>query len=850
MKAVLVALIAALLPALLNAAEPVDYSSQVKPIFAKHCVGCHGPTVQRGGLRLDSAAGIRDGGNSGPAIVPGKSADSRLIKAVTGAKDVVAMPQKGARLSEGDIATVRAWIDAGAAAPKDEKIVRANPGSKHWAFQPVQRAAPPPVKNAAWVRNDIDRFILARLEKEGVAPSPEADRVTLIRRLSLDLLGLPPSLNDVDEFVHDTRPDAYEQLVDRLLASPHYGERWGRRWLDYARYADSNGYSIDAPRTIWPYRDWVIDAVNRDLPFDQFTIEQLAGDLLPNATVPQRVATGFHRNTQINQEGGIDVEQFRVESIVDRVNTTGSVWLGLTIGCCQCHDHKFDPISQREYYQLFAFFNSVDEPALELPSPEAQRKRSEIQKQIADLEKRMKALEDVTPEKLEKWEIGLTEADKAKLPRRIRDILAIAPNGRNAKQEQELLTAYRNIDAVHHALGGFGPGQNYLMAAHAGAMTVRTSLEKQIIELKAKIPAIPTTMVVQERKTPRVTTVMLGGDFLRKGAVVHPNVPAVLPGLPPVANAPGSPNRLDFARWLVDPANPLTARVTMNRFWQEYFGAGIVETDNDFGTQGTAPSHPELLDYLALRFRENAWSMKAMHRLIVTSATYRQSSRARPDLATLDPRNRLLARQSRLRLDAEVVRDVALSASGLLSPVIGGPSVYPPQPPGVYVLTQVPREWKTSAGPGRFRRGMYTWFQRSAPHPGLIVFDAPDAGTTCTRRNRSNTPLQALTLLNDQGYLELAQGLASRALRDAADGDEARLRFVFRLCVAREPSPRERQTLLRLLARQREALARSPQDAKALVPADLPKGADLTEAAAWTMVARALLNLDEFITRE
>ncbi len=604
---------------------------------------------------------------------------------------------------------------------------------------------------------------------------------------------------------NDQSPDWYERLVDRLLASPHYGERWGRHWLDNARYADSNGYSIDAPRTIWPYRDWVINAVNRDLPFDQFTIEQLAGDLLPNATLQQRVATGFHRNTQINQEGGIDVEQFRVESIVDRVNTTGSVWLGLTVGCCQCHDHKFDPISQREYYQFFAFFNSVDEPNLELPTPEALTKRKEIAAQIAALEKRMKALEDVTPQKLEKWEISLTAADKAKLPKRI------ARHPRHRAERPQCQAGAGSADGLpQHRLAcgtrsaASGLGQNYLMAAHVSAMTTRTSLEKQINELKAKMPAIPTTMVVPERKTPRVTNVMLGGDFLRKGAIVKPNVPAVLPPLAPVANAPGSPNRLDLARWLVDPRNPLTARVAMNRFWQVYFGAGIVETDNDFGTQGTAPSHPELLDWLASEFVARGWSMKAMHRLIVTSATYRQSSRNRPDLATLDPRNRLLARQNRLRLEAELVRDVALSASGLLSPVIGGPSVYPPQPLGVYVLTQVPREWKTSTGPERFRRGMYTWFQRSAPHPGLIVFDAPDAGTTCTRRNRSNTPLQALTLLNDAAYLEFAQGLASRALTEAPAGDESRLGYVFRLCLSREPSVRERRTLTRLLVRQRE----------------------------------------------
>ena len=736
---------------------------------------------------------------------------------------------------------------SGAATPD-----KTNAGSKHWSFQPIRHATPPDVKNAAWVRNDIDRFILSRLEKEGIAPSPEADRVTLIRRLSLDLTGLPPTVSEVDAVLSDQSPQWYEKVVDRLLASPHYGERWGRHWLDQARYADSNGYSIDAPRTIWPYRDWVINAVNRDMPFDQFTIEQLAGDLLPSPTLQQRVATGFHRNTQINQEGGIDVEQFRVEAVVDRVNTTGSVWLGLTVGCCQCHDHKFDPIAQREYYQLFAFFNSVDEPTLELPTPEALRKRKEVQDQIALLEKRMKALEDLTPEKLEKWEVALTAADKAKLPKRIQTILAIAINGRSAKQEQEVLTAYRNIDSVRHAVGGFGIGQHFLMAAHGSALSMRTALEKQLIDLKAQLPAIPTTMVVQERKAPRLTNVMLGGDFLRKGAIVQPNVPSVLP---PIERASGvsrgsTPTRLDLARWLVDAKNPLTARVAMNRFWQVYFGAGIVETDSDFGTQGTPPSHPELLDWLASEFVARHWSMKAMHRLIVTSATYRQSSRVRSDLMTIDPRNRLLARQSRLRLEAEVVRDVALSASGLLSPVVGGPSVYPPQPPGVYVLTQVPREWKTSAGAERYRRGMYTWFQRSAPHPGLIVFDAPDAGTTCTRRNRSNTPLQALTLLNDQSALEFAQGLASRILKEAPVGDDSRLRFVFRLCLAREPSDRERQTLNRLLLRQRETLARSPQDAKALAPADVPKGADATEAAAWTMVARALLNLDEFITRE
>jgi mono/diheme cytochrome c family protein len=839
------AFVAILLSGVAAAAEPVNYTVQVKPLLAKHCFGCHGPDKQRASLRLDTAASIREGGDSGPAVEPGKSAVSLLIRAVTGAEGVKAMPPTGARLAAADIAILRSWIDAGAVGPKGEKPLAKTVASSHWSFQPVVRPTPPSVKNSAWVRNDIDRFILARLEKARIAPSPEADRITLIRRVSLDLTGLPPKPEEVERARNDQSPEWYERLVDRLLSSPHYGERWGRHWLDNARYADSNGYSIDAPRTIWPYRDWVIDAINRDMPFDRFTIEQLAGDLLPNASVAQRVATGFHRNTQINQEGGIDVEQFRVESIVDRVNTTGSVWLGLTIGCCQCHDHKFDPISTREYYQLFAFFNSVDEPNLELPSLE-QKRRDDMLAQIAALEKRMKSLENVSPEILEKWEERLTNEQKAKFPKKVRDILALPPNGRSAKQAQEVLTAYRNIDSVKHVVGGLGLGQNFLMAAHVSSVTMRSSLEKQVNELKAQLPAIPTTMVVRERQTPRTTTIMLGGDFLRKGAAVQPGTPGVLPAL----TTGEKPSRLDLARWLVDDRNPLTARVEMNRFWQVYFGTGIVETDNDFGTQGTPPTHPELLNYLASEFMARGWSMKAMHRLIVTSATYRQSSKVRPELQTIDARNRLLARQNRLRLEAEAVRDVALSASGLLSPTVGGPSVYPPQPPGVYVLTQVPRDWKAATSPDRYRRGMYTYFQRSAPHPGLIVFDAPDAGTTCTRRNRSNTPLQALTLLNDQAYVEFAQGLATRILTEAPAADEARLRFAFGLCVSRAPSPREIDVLTRLLGRQRDSLARNADEAKALAPAELPKGTTTTEAAAWTMVARALLNLDEFITRE
>jgi mono/diheme cytochrome c family protein len=812
----------------LRAAEQVDYLRDIKPILAQNCYACHGPDKHRSGLRLDTAAAVLHGGNSGPAVIAGQSGESLLVKAVTGAKDVKAMPPKEPRLTAQQIALLRTWIDQGAKAPLSEVAATAANRSKHWAFQKPVRPAEPAVKDPSWVRNPIDRFILARLEREGLTPSPEAGRVTLLRRLSLDLLGLPPTLEEVEAFLHDDRPDGYERLVDRLLASPHYGERWGRHWLDLARYADSNGYSIDAPRSIWKYRDWVLDALNRDMPFDEFTIEQLAGDLLPSATLDQRIATGFHRNTSINQEGGINVEQFRIESIVDRVNTTGSVFLGLTVGCAQCHDHKFDPLSQREYYQLFAFLNNVDEPTLDLATPEATRQRKQVRARVAALEKERKLFDTYSAAAQDRWESGLTPSDRQRLPPAIRAILEIPENGRIEKQKQTLTAYYRQLDLARHVVGGLGDPLPFLAASHAALARFRTSVEKQIAALKKSEPQAVTTMVVQERKQPRTTHVLLGGDFTRPGATVTPSVPAVLPPLQAQGSQATGLTRLDLARWFVDRDNPLTARVTVNRLWLHHFGIGLVETENDFGTQGTPPSHPELLDWLATEFHARNWSLKAMHRLIVTSATYRQASRHRPELVAVDARNRLLARQSRLRLEAEVVRDVALAASGLLTPKIGGPSVHPPQPEGIYRFTQVPRDWKADSGPDRFRRGLYTYFWRSAPHPGLIVFDAPDATSACTRRNRSNTPLQALTLLNDEAFFEFAQALAARVLREAGPDDRERLRHAFRLCLARSPSALEEKRLGELLATHTTA---SLHDA-------------------WITMARVLLNLDEFITRE
>ncbi len=878
----------------LAAAEPVDYLREVKPILARHCYSCHGAAQQKMKLRLDTAASIRKGGSGGPALVAGKSEDSLLFQAITGAEGVTAMPYKKPRLPDEQIALIKKWIDEGAKAPADEPPDDGK--SRHWAFQPPVRAEAPAVQQEAWARTPIDRFILARLEKEGIQPGPEADRVTLIRRLGLDLLGLPPSIEEVDAFVKDAAPDAYERLVDRLLASPHYGERWGRHWLDLARYADSNGFNIDAPREIWKYRDWVIDALNRDMPFDQFTIEQIAGDLLPavgdrpsaigqndahtsadsrQPTADSRIATGFHRNTLINQEGGIDAEQFRVEAVVDRVNTTASVFLGLTLGCAQCHDHKFDPFTQKEYYQLFAFFNNCDEPTLELPTPEQARERKRIRGEIAQLQRQIKELDLATPTRQAEWQQGLSVEARLMLSAEIRGILDLAENSRTAKQKQQLAAVYRKLDQVRHLAGGLAEAPAGLPGVNLHLAMFRASAEKHIAELRKSEPDIVTTMVVQERAKPRDTTIHIQGDFTRKGAPVASGVPAVLHSLAPRFDAPGSPTRLDFARWIVDPRNPLTARVIVNRLWQQYFGTGLVETSNDFGVQGTPPTHAELLDWLAVEFLNPsetksetrnsksetnakseirnpklAWSLKHMHRLIVTSATYRQSSRHRPELAKLDATNKLLGRQNRLRLEAEVVRDVSLTASGLLNRQIGGPSVFPPQPEGVFKFTQIQKDWKPSAGPDRYRRGMYTHFWRSAPHPALMVFDAPESTTTCTRRNRSNTPLQSLTLLNDQAFFEFAQALAGRALREGPKNEDKRVRYLFRLCLSREPSDAELQRLVRLAAEQRAEFEADPEAAKSLASTEFAKGIEPKQFAAWAMVARVLLNLDEFITRE
>ncbi len=726
-----------------SAADEVDFGRDIRPILSNTCFKCHGPAVQKAKLRLDDRDIAVDKG----AITPGKPADSELLKRIAlPDSDEHRMPPPGVgnRLTADQVAKLTAWVKQGAEY------------KPHWAFVPPKRPPAPVNRDPKGSAHPIDRFIVAKLSDNGLSLSPEADKATLIRRVTLDLTGLLPTPKEVDDFLKDESPQAYEKVVDRLLASPHYGERQARHWLDLARYADSNGYTIDGPRLIWPYRDWVIKALNDDMPFDQFTIEQLAGDLLPNATMEQKIATGFHRNTSFNEEGGTDPEQFRVERTVDRTNTTGAVWLGLTVGCCQCHNHKYDPVSQQEYYQLYAFFDSCDEPTMPIGGPPN--------------------LED-TIAKLQHMEFWLQKNGGS------REDIAI--------------------------------------------------IQKEIKRVRGKVP---TTLAMRERPTPRQTFVQLRGDFLRKGDEVKPGYPAALES--PGTAVPGSSNhltRLDLAKWLVSPENPLTARVTVNREWQKFFGRGLVETENDFGYQGNFPTHPELLDWLAVEFQNptkprdgRPWGLKGLHRLIVTSATYRQSSALRKELAERDPRNLLLGRQSRLRLEAEIIRDAALCASGQLNPKLGGPGVFPPLPKEMFLFTQSNHAWVESKGDERFRRGMYTFIWRQSQHHLLTTFDASDAQTSCTRRNRSNTPLQALHLANDPVFVELADFLGKRIEKEGPTDDAGRIAFAFRMCFSRDPTTQE------------AARVQAYLDAKRKTD---PK-------TAWNAVARVLMNLDEFITRE
>jgi hypothetical protein len=754
-------------------APEVRFNRDIRPILSNRCFKCHGPDLKKGGLDLQSRdTALKELKSGSKAIVPGKLADSLLIDKITAEEATERMPPKGDPLTAEQIAKLKAWIEQGARY------------EEHWAYVKPARPPLPAVKDQAWPRTSIDFFVLARLEQEGLSPAGEADKAVLLRRVSLDLTGLPPTPREVDAFLADRSPEAYERVVDRLLASPHYGEHQARHWLDQARYADTNGYEKDDRRSIWPYRDWVINAFNRDLPFDQFTIEQLAGDLLPNATTEQKIATGFHRNTMVNTEGGTDDEEFRVAAIVDRVNTTMAVWMGTTIGCAQCHNHKFDPFTTNEYYQLFAFFNSTADrgrenaPELPLPTPE----------QAA----RLQVLKD---------EIGRQQAF---------------------------------LDATGPVLGTAG-----LVASRAQIAALRK-------EEAANRPV--TTLVMKELPQPRPTHVMKRGNHKNLGDEVSPSVPAKLHPLPSGAPA----NRLGLARWLVDPDNPLTGRVTMNRIWSRYFGRGLVETSEEFGTQGEPPTHPELLDWLATELIDQRWSLKAVHKRIVMSATYRQSARVTPESYKRDPFNRLYARGPRFRLDAEMVRDNALAISGLLDRKLGGPSVFPYQPDGIWFNPYSGDKWVMSTGGDQYRRGVYTFWRRTAPYAAFMAFDAPSREVVCERRPRTNTPLQALATLNDKVFVEASAALARRILSEAKGEPKDRATYGFRLCVSRTPTAKELDILLRLYE---ENLAKYKQDlpaAQAMAKGgakELPKDVVAAELAAWTVIANVLLNLDETITK-
>jgi hypothetical protein len=1189
----------------------IDFVRDVQPILRTSCVECHNAEQRKGRLRLDAKSMLARGGQSGQVVTPGKSADSTLIKRVTGAGGEKQMPFKRPPLPEEQIKILKAWIDQGAKWP-DGIDGEVKPDKQHWAFVKPVRPSEPAVKTAGWARNPIDSFVLARLEKEGLKPSPEADRATLIRRVTLDLTGLPPTLAEIDAFLNDASSDAYDKVVDRLLASPHYGERWARQWLDLARYADTNGYEKDRPRNIYPYRDWVISALNRDLPFNEFTIEQIAGDMLPNATPDQIIATGFHRNTLWSEEGGVDLAEFRFKALVDRMETTAKGWLGLTLQCAQCHNHKYDPITQKEYYGLFAMLNNADEPEYKIPDAKIAAKREEVEAQIAKLESKLGdefPLEDVatkwavlkplklkaasgaalsasedgtvvasgTPGASDKYTFQvdgeLAGATSIRLealtdPSLPKSGPGRAPNGNfvlselkvgvvqpKGKPKPVALTSPKadfsqpNYDIAaaidgnpgtgwaiddgsgslnknrtatfqlaaplaagtkklsitieqnegNHALGKFrisagrpekaatasgedvatrrkarlekkfaewqetmaaksgkwtvlrpthmeseghatmatrddgsvlvtgdwpnqdvytvdlatpttgvtaiklevlpdeslpenGPGraplfmpgdfllgefelnagpksatgelpavkpsrasQDFASPGRSAALALDGRIDtgwsigprtgeahqavfvlpkplgdvtgtrmqiklvskyvhqttigrfrisvttdpkpadaselppeveqifattksesrtpeqvaqlkhcfleqtpelagprQKIAELRKSEPQYQRTLVMRERspENARVTHLHHRGEFLQEREVVQPAVLPILHPLPPGAPA----NRLGLAMWLVDENNPLVGRVVMNRAWAAFFGRGIVNTVEDFGLMGEPPSHPKLLDWLATEFIRQKWSMKAMHRLIVTSATYRQDGRVTPELLQRDPLNILLARGPRNRVEAEMVRDVALSVSGLLADKIGGPSVFPPQPDGVSEQSYGAVAWVTSKGPDRWRRGLYTYLKRTSPYPAMLTFDAPNAETSCVRRVKSNTPLQALTMLNDQVFVEAAQALARRVLKESPSSDDAaRVKLMFRLCTGREATADEVAEIAKFHASQASGFKDKPATgAEAVAVSEalpLPKDASAKDLAAWTVVARAMLNLDETITK-
>ncbi|MFN0106502.1 MAG: PSD1 and planctomycete cytochrome C domain-containing protein [Bryobacteraceae bacterium] len=806
------------------------FTTEVAPILKRRCIACHGAAMQTNGFRVDDGAAVVQGGYSGAAVVPGKPAESKLITRLRSNEKETMMPPTGARLSADEIEVIAKWIESGAKVPASTAKGPARRPSSHWAFQPVKKSPVPADVNA------IDYFIRERLKKEGLQASPEADRRTLARRLKLDLLGLAPTLGEVDAFVNDMRPDALERLVDQYLASPHYGERWARPWLDLARYADSDGYETDNVRPhAWRYRQWVIDALNSDMGFDRFTIAQTAGDLLPGATTEDRVATGFHRNVLTNREAGVDRAEARYEQLINRTNTLGTAWLGLTVGCAQCHDHKFDPFSQREFYQLYAFFNEADDVDIDAPLP---GERGPYLKALpayrADREKLLN--EYKIPDLQARWEEKMRAAyanpgKDAEFDFWITSMSAMVDHAMRMLHKKPAERTDREVDILaDYFIANPGPefGRDKELTAKL------KELRAKVADLKKAMPFLTQAYTIGAHPENPKSHITIRGDYRAPGIEVKPGTPAVLP---PMAVKPGEPSRLAFARWLVSKDNPLTPRVTVNRAWQEFFGRGLVRTSEDFGATGEKPSHPELLDWLAAEFMEQGWSLKKLHKTIVMSATYRQASKYRPDAAEKDADNTLLSRQSRLRLPAELIRDTALQIGGILNPEIGGKSVMPFLPKGVGELAYGGSKWKETFGREAYRRGLYIHYQRTTPYPLLVNFDAPDSNVACSRRRPSNTPLQALNLLNDPVFLEASNAFAIRALETAASSGD-RLESMFIQALGRPPSETERQSLARYIDKQTDVFNSEG------------KTGDLLARSVWSGVARVLFNLDEFINRE
>ncbi len=1048
--------LAIICPVLFAEEAKVDFTKDIRPILSENCYKCHGPDNQESGLRLDKKETALKGGDRGKVILPGKASESILFRAINGGgEDVPRMPRNGEPLSNEQVAVIRSWIEQGANWPDSETTAPEADAKNHWAFKAPTRPAIPDVKLKERVKTPIDAFVLAKLEKVGLEPSPEAEKTTLVRRLHLDLVGLPPTVEQVEGFLSNKSATVYENEVQRLLNSPHHGERWGRQWLDAARYADSDGFEKDKPRSIWHYRDWVVSAFNRDLPYDRFIIDQLAGDLLENATDEQRVATGFLRNSMLNEEGGVDPEQFRMDALFDRMDAIGKGVLGLTIQCAQCHTHKFDPITHEEYYRMFAFLNNDHESSMVAYTPDEQRIKSDLLRQIREVEEgvrhanpdwaeRMAAWEESVRDDQPEWKtvevrnagdngtryyyyedgsiraasyaptkwtasfrgtndmpvIGafrLEQLTDPNLPcngpgRSMKGMSALTEfNGEavdvenpTSKMEVKFVKATADfanetkdlesefddksgkkriygpiefaIDGKDDTAWGIDAGaglrnqprkavfvpekpiafpkgailtfklkqnhggwnsddnQNHNLGRFRLSVTSTTNVvadpipagireifkipseqrsERQVAtifsywrttipdfkEANEKIAALwkqwpegaaTLTMVarkgkgVNEEKKP--THMLRRGDWLKPGKEVTAGVPAILHSLP--ENADDS--RLTFAKWLVDAKSPTTARVAVNRIWQTYFGIGLLETPEDFGVRAPEVSHPELLDWLAVEFMQPTtlapgelrsdlvpWSMKHIHRLIVNSSIYKQSSKVTPELLAKDQYNRYLARGPRFRVEAEAVRDIALASSGLLNKKVGGPSVMPPapsflfQPPASYG----PKVWTEETGTDRYRRALYTFRYRSLPYPVLQTFDAPNGDFSCVQRLRSNTPLQALVSLNEVLFLEAAQALARRAIEHGKT-DAERIEYAFRSCVSREPDTDELSELTRLLERQKSYIGEgwiNPSElgtGKAEAPKKLPNKATPTELAAYTVVSRVLLNLDETITKE